>query len=104
MWLAPPPDNGKGHHMVLNSEYLPTQAAVTESLPARPIPLSPRANSVSKATRRGNIQQVPTCQTSLCFNTSGHVRWVPVTMAWRVLRLPIEGNPAGTEGSYEYIE
>jgi hypothetical protein len=27
-----------------------------------------------------------------------------VTTAWRVLRLRMEGSPAGTEGSCEYIE
>jgi hypothetical protein len=27
-----------------------------------------------------------------------------VTMAWRVLRLRMEGNPPGTKGSCEYIK
>jgi hypothetical protein len=33
-----------------------------------------------------------------------HVKWVPVTMAWRVLRLRMEEWPPGMEGSCEYIK
>jgi hypothetical protein len=31
-------------------------------------------------------------------------KWVPVTTAWRVLRLWLEERPADMEGSREYIE
>jgi hypothetical protein len=31
-------------------------------------------------------------------------KWVPVTPAWRVLRLLMEEQPADMEGSCEYIE
>jgi hypothetical protein len=34
----------------------------------------------------------------------GHVKWVPVTTAWRVLGLRMEERPPGMEGSCEYIE
>jgi len=30
-------------------------------------------------------------------------KWVPVTIAWRVLKLPIEERPPDTEDSGEYI-
>jgi uncharacterized cysteine cluster protein YcgN (CxxCxxCC family) len=33
-----------------------------------------------------------------------HVRWVPVTTAWRVLGLRMEEQPPAVEGSCEYIE
>jgi hypothetical protein len=33
-----------------------------------------------------------------------HVKWVPVTTAWRVLGLRMEERPPGMEGSCEYIE
>jgi hypothetical protein len=33
-----------------------------------------------------------------------HVRWVPVTTAWRVLGLRMEEQPPAMEGSCEYIE
>jgi hypothetical protein len=31
-------------------------------------------------------------------------KWVPVTTAWRVLRLRMEERPADMEGSFECIE
>jgi hypothetical protein len=31
-------------------------------------------------------------------------KWVPVTTAWRVLRLRMEERPPDMEGSCEYIE
>jgi hypothetical protein len=33
-----------------------------------------------------------------------HVSWAPVTTAWHVLGLWMEGRPATVEGSCEYIE
>jgi hypothetical protein len=33
-----------------------------------------------------------------------HDKWVPVIMAWRVLRLRMEERPTDMEGSCEYIE
>ena len=33
-----------------------------------------------------------------------HDKWVPVTTAWRVLRLRMEERPPDMEGSCEYIE
>jgi hypothetical protein len=33
-----------------------------------------------------------------------HDKWVPVTTAWRVLRLRMEEWPPDMEGSFEYIE
>jgi hypothetical protein len=44
------------------------------------------------------------------FNTNfdiahpSHDKWVPVTTAWRVLRLRMEKRPADMEGSCEYFE
>jgi hypothetical protein len=34
----------------------------------------------------------------------GHDKWVPVTTAWRVLRLQMGERPPDMEGSCEYIE
>jgi hypothetical protein len=33
-----------------------------------------------------------------------HVRWVPVSTAWRVLGLRMKGRPPAVEGSCEYID
>jgi hypothetical protein len=33
-----------------------------------------------------------------------HIKWVPVTTAWHVLRLRMEERPLDMEGSCEYIE
>jgi hypothetical protein len=33
-----------------------------------------------------------------------HDKWVPITTAWRVLRLRMEERPPDMEGSCEYIE
>jgi hypothetical protein len=33
-----------------------------------------------------------------------HVRWVPVTTTWHVLRLRMEKEPPAMEGTCEYIE
>jgi hypothetical protein len=33
-----------------------------------------------------------------------HVRWNPVTTAWRVIRLRMKERPAAMEGSCEYLE
>jgi hypothetical protein len=38
------------------------------------------------------------------FTYMSHVKWVPVTTAWRVLGLRMEERPPGMEGSWEYIE
>jgi hypothetical protein len=37
-------------------------------------------------------------------NPLTHVRWVPVTTAWRILGLRMEERPPAMEGSCEYIE
>jgi hypothetical protein len=47
------------------------------------------------------------CNTSLYFIVLAmpiHVRWVPATTAWHILRLQIEERPPAMEGSCEYIE
>jgi hypothetical protein len=40
----------------------------------------------------------------ICISNDNHVKWVPVTTAWRVLGLRMEERPPGMEGSCEYIE
>jgi hypothetical protein len=38
------------------------------------------------------------------YATSGRVKWVPVTTAWRVLRLRMEERPPVMEGNCKDIE
>jgi hypothetical protein len=41
----------------------------------------------------------------ISFNVSeGHDKWVPVTMAWHILRYVDGGMASNMEGSCEYIE
>jgi hypothetical protein len=65
-----------------------------------------------------NMSQIGLSFTKYCMNHIGfsftmydmnnlssfHVRWVPVTTAWRVLGLRIEEQPRAMDGSCEYIE
>jgi hypothetical protein len=39
-----------------------------------------------------------------CDSNGFHVRWVPVTTAWRVLRLWMKESPPAMKSSCEYIE
>jgi hypothetical protein len=46
------------------------------------------------------------CNNEIIFirGTAAHNEWVPVTKAWRVLRLRMEERPPDIEGSCEYIQ
>jgi hypothetical protein len=58
------------------------------------------------AWKSGNL--LIKCATLNCFyyllNLRAHVRWVPVTTAWRVIWLRMEERPPAMEDSCEYIE
>jgi hypothetical protein len=40
----------------------------------------------------------------ICYHMITHVSLIPVTTAWRVLRLQMEEKPPAIEGTCEYIE
>ena len=52
-----------------------------------------------------NVRPCSLVGSMLLRNICTYVRmWVPVTTAWRVLRLRMEERPADMEGSCEYME
>jgi hypothetical protein len=51
-----------------------------------------------------HVMQFPMTNVLYLYISTSRVMWVPVTTAWRVLRLRMEERPPVMEGSCEYIE
>jgi hypothetical protein len=57
-----------------------------------------------RSSATSDFSDIPQQLIFLGYTIFGHVKWVPVTTAWRVLGLRMEERPPGMEGSCEYIE